>query len=92
MIKLFHPLLTLIATASDSLLAKYVLYLKKENRILRDRTPGEIHTKPHERAQLLKYGKPLEKAIDLALNSLPVGRKLIRKSSRIQPCIRPCTV
>ncbi|QDT89809.1 hypothetical protein Pan161_14420 [Gimesia algae] len=59
MIQLFHPLLTLIATASDSLLAKFVLYLKNENRILRDRTPGAIHTKPHERAQLLKYGKPL---------------------------------
>ncbi|MCH9653662.1 MAG: hypothetical protein K0U86_17975 [Planctomycetes bacterium] len=64
MIKLFHPLLTLIATASDSLLAKYALCLKKENRILRDRTPGEIHTKPHERAQLLKYGKPLATAIN----------------------------
>ncbi|EDL57123.1 hypothetical protein [Gimesia maris] len=55
MIQLFHPLLTLIATASDSLLAKYVLYLKNENRILRDRIPGEIHTKLHERTQ--PFGK-----------------------------------
>lgn len=29
MVNLFHPLLTLIATASGSLLPKYVLYLKK---------------------------------------------------------------
>lgn len=73
MIKLFHPLLTLIATASDSLLAKYVLYLKKENRILRDRTPGEIHTKPHERAQLLKYGKPLGKSINELITIVTPG-------------------
>ncbi len=73
MIQLFHPLLTLIATASDSLLAKYVLYLKNENRILRDRIPGEIHTKPHERAQLLKYGKPLGKAINELITIVTPG-------------------
>ena len=73
MIQLFHPLLTLIATASDSLLAKYVLYLKNENRILRDRTPGEIHTKPHERAQLLRYGKPLGKAINELITIVTPG-------------------
>ncbi|HBL46206.1 MAG TPA: hypothetical protein DDZ90_22750 [Planctomycetaceae bacterium] len=43
-------------------MAKYVLYLKNENRILRDRISGEIHTKSHERAQLLKYDKPLGKS------------------------------
>ncbi|QDT28770.1 hypothetical protein Enr10x_41160 [Gimesia panareensis] len=73
MIQLFHPLLTLIATASDSLLANYVLYLKNENRILRDRAPGEIHTKPHESAQLLKYGKPLGKAINELITIITPG-------------------
>lgn len=73
MLQLFHPLLTLIAIASDSLLAKYVLYLKKENRILRDRLPGEIHTKPHERSQLLKYCKPLGKAINELITIVTPG-------------------
>ncbi|QDU51594.1 hypothetical protein [Gimesia panareensis] len=73
MIHLFHPLLTLIATASDNLLAKYILYLKNENRILRDRTPGEIHAKPHERAQFLKYGKPLGKAINELITIVTPG-------------------
>lgn len=73
MIQLFHPLPTLIATAFDSLLAKYVLYLKNENRILRDRLPGEIRTKPHERAQLLKYGKPLGKSINELITIVTPG-------------------
>ncbi|QDU52742.1 Integrase core domain protein [Gimesia panareensis] len=84
MIQLFHPLLTLIATASDSLLAKYVLYLKNENRILRDRIPGEIHTKPHERAQLLKYGKPLGKAINELITIVTPGtfHRWVREEKR----------
>jgi putative transposase len=32
---LMHPLLTLIANATESELAKYIEYLKVENRILR---------------------------------------------------------
>tara|TARA_R110002111_G_scaffold7432_2_gene29630 strand:- start:7188 stop:8219 length:1032 start_codon:yes stop_codon:yes gene_type:complete len=84
MIQLFHPLLTLIATASDSLLAKYVLYLKNENRILRDRIPGEIHTKLHERAQLLKYGQPLGKAINELITIVTPGtfHRWIREEKR----------
>ena len=84
MIKLFHPLLTLIATASDSLLARYVLYLKKENRILWDRTPAEIQTKPHERAQLLKYGQPLEKAINELITIVTSGtfHRWVREEKR----------
>ena len=35
MSSLFHPLLTLIATATDRLLAHHLEYLKEENRILR---------------------------------------------------------
>ncbi|WP_339747196.1 hypothetical protein [uncultured Rubinisphaera sp.] len=36
----FHPLLALIASATDQELAKYVDYLKAENQILRARIPG----------------------------------------------------
>jgi len=47
--KIFHPLLAMIASATNNELAKYVQYLKEENRILRARIPGQVHTKPAER-------------------------------------------
>jgi putative transposase len=56
---LMHPLLTLIAGATDSELAKYVEYLKAENKILRARLPAKIDTTEAERDRLLKVGKPL---------------------------------
>ena len=62
--KIFHPLLALIASATESELAKYVEYLKEENRILRDRIPGQIHTRPGERERLLNLGKQLGRAIE----------------------------
>ena len=49
MTRLFHPLLALIASAGNSELAKYVEYLKHENKILRARIPGEIHRTPEFR-------------------------------------------
>jgi len=41
---LMHPLLTLIAGATESEMTKYIEYLKVENQVLRDRLPKEIHT------------------------------------------------
>ena len=62
--KIFHPLLALIASASNNELAKYVEFLKEENKILRARVPGQIHTKPDERSRLVKLGKALGQAIE----------------------------
>ena len=59
MSKIFHPLLALIASATDKELAKYVEYLKHENKILRSRLPKQVHTTHEERSTLLKYGNPL---------------------------------
>ena len=53
MAKIFHPVLALIASGTDRALAKYVEFLKEENKILRARVPGQVHTKPDERLQLL---------------------------------------
>ncbi len=64
MTQIFHPLLALIASATNNELAKYVEYLKKENKILRARIPGQIHTKPEERERLLKYGKAVGRVIE----------------------------
>ncbi len=62
--KIFHPLLAMIASATNNELAKYVDYLKEENKILRAHIPGQIHTKPEERARLLKFGKVIGRAIE----------------------------
>ena len=62
--KIFHPLLALIASASNNELAKYVEFLKEENKILRARIPGQVHTKPDERSRLIKLGKALGQAIE----------------------------
>ena len=64
MIKIFHPLLALIASASQNELAKYVEYLKHENKILRACLPKQVHTTYEERQTLLKYGKCLGRAIE----------------------------
>ncbi len=61
---IFHPLLALIASVTDRELARYVEFLKEENKILRSRVPGQIRTKSYERDRLLKLGKPLGRAIE----------------------------
>ncbi|WP_437200884.1 hypothetical protein [Planctomicrobium sp. SH664] len=67
MTSIFHPLLALIASVTDRELARYVEFLKKENKILRSRIPGQVHTKPHERERLLALGKQLGRAIESLL-------------------------
>ena len=62
--KTYHPLLALIASATDNELAKYVEYLKHENKILRARIPDQIHTTYQERQTLMKYGKVIGRAIE----------------------------
>ena len=62
--KIWHPLLALIASGTDKELARYVEFLKEENKILRSRIPGQIHTKPDERSQLVKLGKALGRAVE----------------------------
>ncbi len=66
MAKIFHPLRALIASATDRELAKYVEYLKAENKILRARIPGQIHTTAGERQKLIKLGKRIGRAMELA--------------------------
>ena len=63
--RIIHPLLAMIASATDRELAKFVEFLKEENRILRARVPGkQVHTKPHEREHLLKLDKSLGRAVE----------------------------
>ena len=61
---IFHPLLALIASVSDRQLARYVEFLKAENKILRTRIKGQVHTRPDERRRLLQLGKALGQGIE----------------------------
>ena len=67
MAKLFHPMLLLVAQATDKQLVKYVEYLKTENRKLRSKLPKRIYMEEwlaiHPGGQHLfakSNGKPLE--------------------------------
>ena len=73
MTKLFHPLLALIASASDCHLRRQVRYLKEENQILRARIPGQVHTRREERDRLLKFGWPLGPAIEELISIVTPG-------------------
>lgn len=59
MSKIFHPLLGLIASATDCELAKNLEYLKHENKLLGARLPKQVHTTYEERQTLLKYCKAI---------------------------------
>jgi len=63
MTRALQSLFVLLATATDRQLAKYVEYLKAENRVLRDRLPKRITLTPRERNRLVKAGRPLGSAI-----------------------------
>ena len=51
-----HPLLLLLARATEKELVQTIEYLKTENRMLRNKLPKRIEVTPAERARLLKLG------------------------------------
>ena len=64
MVRVFHPLLFLLARSTADDLQKQVEFLKAENELLRKRLPKKrILPEPAERAKLLKLGKELGPAI-----------------------------
>jgi len=63
MARFFHPLIMVLARATESELARYMEYLKAENRILRDKLPKRVVCTPAERQRLVELGKPLGSAI-----------------------------
>lgn len=62
MTRVLQSFFLLLATATDRQLAKYVEYLKAENRILRDRLPKRIVLSARERNRLIRLGQPLGSA------------------------------
>jgi putative transposase len=63
MASLIHPLLMLIARATEKDLVQSIEYLKAENRILRSKLPKRINVALAERAKLIKLGVRLGSAI-----------------------------
>ena len=63
MVRLIHPLLLLIARATERELVLYVEYLKAENRILRSKRPRRITITSAEQARLVQLGVRLGPAI-----------------------------
>ncbi|MGI6417074.1 MAG: hypothetical protein ACOX1P_15520 [Thermoguttaceae bacterium] len=61
--RLIHPLLLLIARATEKDLVLYIEYLKAENRILRSKLPKRVEVTQAERATLMKLGVRLGSAI-----------------------------
>jgi putative transposase len=57
--RFLHPLLLLLARATEKELVQTVEYLKTENRILRRKLPRRIEVTPAERAKLIKIGTRL---------------------------------
>jgi putative transposase len=56
MVRFFHPLLKLIASATHQELLAQVQYLKAENEILRSRLPRRVIVTRAERARLVRLG------------------------------------
>ena len=75
--KIIHPLLLLIAKATEKEATKYIEYLKAENRILRSKLPKRIEVTEAERATLVKLGKRVGAAIK-DLVSAPSRRAVCR--------------
>src|SRR5690606_25874163 len=87
MTKIFHPLLALIASATDSELPTYVEYLKHENQILRARLPKQVHTTTVERQTLLKYGQAVGRAIEelISIVSPATFQRWVREAKNGKP-------
>lgn len=84
--KIWHPLLALIASATDRELARYVEFLKEENKILRARIPGQVHTRKDERSRLIKFGKALGRAVEelLTIVSPSTFYRWLREENKIK--------
>ena len=80
--RMFQSLLVVLSAATDRQLAKYVQFLKEENRDLRGRLPKRLIVTPSERQRLLKYGQPLGLAVRdlITIVSYPTYLRWLREA------------
>lgn len=63
MARFFHPLVRILANATQREMVRQIEYLKTENEILRSKLPKRITVTPAERARLVKVGRKVGAAI-----------------------------
>jgi hypothetical protein len=78
--RIIHPLLLLIARATEKDLVLYIEYLKAENRIRRSKLPKRVEVTPAERATLTKLGVRLGSTTDSTPTNLPAAANDISSS------------
>lgn len=61
--RFINPLLLILTHSRHAELVRQFQYLKVENEILRSKLPKMIHVSPAERTRLVRFAKPLGKAI-----------------------------
>jgi hypothetical protein len=81
---IYRSLLLILATATQKELARYVSYLKEENKILRRRLPERVLVEPNERRRLVRLGAKLGRALDELVTIVHPGtlRRWIREDSK----------
>jgi putative transposase len=85
---IYRSLLLILATATQKELARYVAYLKAENKILRSRLPARIVVEPVERRRLVRLAAKLGRALDELVTIVHPGtlRRWIREDSKTRSC------
>jgi putative transposase len=61
---IYRSLLLILAGATQRELARYVRYLKTENKILRSKLPTRVDITPRERNRLIRFGAKLGRALN----------------------------
>jgi putative transposase len=81
---IYRSLLLILTAATQKELARYVAYLKAENKILRSRLPERVVVEPTERRRLVRLGAKLGRALDELVTIVHPGtlRRWIREDAK----------
>lgn len=81
---IYRSLLLILTAATQKELARYVAYLKAENKILRSRLPARVMVEPTERRRLVRLGAKLGRALDELVTIVHPGtlRRWIREDGK----------
>lgn len=88
MMRFIHPLLLIVARATEKELVQMVEYLKAENRILRSKLPKRIDVTAAERTSLIALGVKLGSAIKQVI-TIVHPRTFARWISEAKSAARP---
>jgi putative transposase len=77
-----HPLLVMLASLTHQELARQIVFLQEENRVLRSRLPKRIVVTPSERSRLLALGRDLGTQLRSLISIVSYGtfRRWVREA------------